>query len=306
MNLQEALKLLELPADFNEELLKKQFRKLAAKYHPDVNKEPDAEEKSKKLSEANSFLKEYLHKPKDIFDGGYTYPNPNFNNIYPGPFGNYHNVNFSDFNDLFEKMGGFPGQRNIIQEDQYFVDITLEEAVTGCKKTIERTRTILCAECVKASDQPCKACDGKKVITKQENINLTIPPTTTFQYVNFTSPNAGNYNTKTRRYNSLKISPKISQHEKFILRNSTICYKQPLRINLLQIIEGDVIKLETLSGENEVFFAGKKSNIDKELNFLHKGISYAVPVVIEYPEDVSQLVKTLKENYGFSTTMSQP
>jgi DnaJ-class molecular chaperone len=299
MNLQEALKLLELPADFNEELLKKQFRKLAAKYHPDVNKEPDAEEKSKKLSEANSFLKEYLHKPKDIFEGGYTYTNR--------PSSTYYNINFDNFNDLFEKMGGFSvsGQHNIIQEDQYFVDITLEEAVTGCKKTIERTRTTLCAECVKVSDQPCKSCDGKKVITKQENINLTIPPTTTFQYVNFTSPNAGNYNTKTRRYNSLKISTKISQHKKFTLRNSTICYKQPLKINLLQIIEGDVIKLETLSGETEVFFAGKKSNIDKELIFLHKGISYAIPVVIEYPENVSQLVKTLKENYGFSTTMSQ-
>ena len=303
MNLQEALKILELPSDFNEELLKKQFRKLAAKYHPDVNKEADAEEKSKKLSEAHSFLKEHLEKPK-------------FNNPFNNPFnpsnrvnlnGDFFNFNFSDFTDFIDVENINFNHFNL-KEDLFTIDITLEEAIHGCKKTIERKREVLCSECVsvKTPDQKCKFCNDTKIITKLENINLTIPPTTNFNYVDFVNPNAGNYNKLTRRYNSLRIRPIILQHNKFALRKSTIVYKESLKLNLLQLITGDTVKLQTLNGENEVFIPGKKPFIDKELTFLHKGILYAIPVVIEYPEDTSQLVKTLKENYGFSTTMSQP
>lgn len=303
MNFNEAIQILELSKDFNEEQLKKQFKKLAAKYHPDVNKEPGSEEKSKKISEAYSFLKEYLANPQSNFgfvNGQQKYSWTSVNNI------NTNFDNFPDFDTIFDMFqnAGIYGHHNL-GEDKISIDITLEEAISGCKKTITRLRTMLCTECTRSSDKPCSVCDNKKVIKKQENINLNIPATNTFNYIEFSRINGGNYNENTRKYNSLKINIKILPHDKFLIRNSCLLYKTPLKLNLLQILEGDKIKLETLNGDFELLISPKPSFIKNEIEFLNKNVCYKIPVVIEYPEDVTQLTNLLKDNYGFSTTVPQ-
>ena len=56
MNLFEARQILELPDTFDQELIKKNYHRLAIKYHPDKCKDPDASEKFMKLNEAHQFL----------------------------------------------------------------------------------------------------------------------------------------------------------------------------------------------------------------------------------------------------------
>ncbi|HTH79556.1 MAG TPA: DnaJ domain-containing protein, partial [Ramlibacter sp.] len=49
---------LEVPRDADEDTIKKAYRKLARKYHPDISKSPDAEAKFKEVGEAYATLKD--------------------------------------------------------------------------------------------------------------------------------------------------------------------------------------------------------------------------------------------------------
>ena len=58
MEYKDYYKILEVSKDASAEQIKKEYRKLARKYHPDVNKEPDAEKKFKDVAEAYEVLKD--------------------------------------------------------------------------------------------------------------------------------------------------------------------------------------------------------------------------------------------------------
>ena len=95
--------------------IKKAYRSLAKKYHPDVNKAPDAEEKFKEINEAYEVLSDPDKRQKyDQFgfagmdgaqaDGGF------------GQYGGFTSGSFDDLNDIFSSffggdMGGFGGSR---------------------------------------------------------------------------------------------------------------------------------------------------------------------------------------------------
>ena len=74
MNYNDACTILELNTNASTKEIKKQYRFLALKYHPDKNKHPDAEEKFKKISDAYCYLTEHDHN-KNI-------ENQTFNDIY--------------------------------------------------------------------------------------------------------------------------------------------------------------------------------------------------------------------------------
>lgn len=136
----------------SKEEIKKAYKKLAKKYHPDVNKDdPEAEQKFKEANEAASVLgdekkrQQYDNMGHDAFRSGAQ--SGGFNQDFSG---------FGDVNDIFDMFfgGGFSGARRPRKprgEDlRTDITITLEEAATGVAKDIKiRKRT------------PCTACDGK-------------------------------------------------------------------------------------------------------------------------------------------------
>lgn len=134
----------------SEEEIKKAYRKLARKYHPDVSKEKNAEEKFKEVNEANDVLSD-PEKRKAYDQLGYYQPGQDFR---PPPgweqqFGHggaHFDFSGMDFSDMFAQMfgGGMGGGRRrghaFAQAGQNFemnLEITLEEAYAGVEKTLQ-------------------------------------------------------------------------------------------------------------------------------------------------------------------------
>lgn len=138
--------------------IKKAYRKLAMKYHPDRNPDNhEAEEKFKEAAEAYEVLSDaekrsmYDRMGHNAFEGGFGGGG--------GGFGGFSAEDiFSQFGDIFGgAFGGGGGGGGRQQQRQrrgsdlrYVMELTLEEAVRGVKKTITFT-----------APAPCEVCDGK-------------------------------------------------------------------------------------------------------------------------------------------------
>jgi molecular chaperone DnaJ len=148
--------------DASQKEIKRAYKKLARKYHPDVSDEPDAEEKFKELSEAYAVLSDdqkrqmydtYGHEGvdsrysrEDIFRG------VNFNDIFRDIFGNSESI-FKDFFDF--GFGRTRPQRG--RDIRAEVVVTLEEIAAGTKKKISYPRV-----------KKCDACDGTGAATPDD------------------------------------------------------------------------------------------------------------------------------------------
>ena len=147
MEYKDYYKILGVERDAKEAEIKSAYRRLARKYHPDVSKEANAEDKFKELGEAYEVLKDkdkrqsYDQLGADWKQGQNFNPPPGWGGASGDGFGG------SGFSDFFESMfgGGFaqggPGfNQSGFQSkgaDQHAsISITLEEAFLGSKKNV--------------------------------------------------------------------------------------------------------------------------------------------------------------------------
>ncbi len=144
--------------------IKSAFRKLARQLHPDVNKEPDAEEKFKEINEAYGVLSDADKRAR--YD--------RFGKEGVGGMGGFHDYS-TDFGDIFSELFGqmgFGGQRGGRssarrgRDLQMEMRLTFEEAVFGVEKEIEFSRDETCGACsgsgAEAGTKPtkCDTCKG--------------------------------------------------------------------------------------------------------------------------------------------------
>ena len=158
----------------NKEEIKKAYRKLALKFHPDKNKgDKAAEEKFKEASEAYHVLSD--DKRKSNYD---QFGHAAFQGGGQGGFGNFDfSSSFSDiFEDVFGDFGdfGFGGGRsrrgrtnNRGSDLRYDISIELNDAFTGTEKNISYTTYKKCKTCSGSGAKPgskptsCNYCNGQ-------------------------------------------------------------------------------------------------------------------------------------------------
>lgn len=162
--------------DASEKDIKLAFRRLAKKYHPDVNKEPGAEEKFKEAQEAYAVLSdENRRKQYDRF-GHAAFENQSGGTGYQGF--DFSDFDFSEiFDNLFDfGMGSgassfnFGGRRRKSRgsDSLLLMEIDFLEAALGTEKEIEITTTDICPECSGKGgfgEETCEECHGSGTIT---------------------------------------------------------------------------------------------------------------------------------------------
>ena len=160
-------KILGVTRSASEEDIKKAYRKLARKYHPDLNpNNKDSEAKFKEVSEANDVLSD-TDKRKN-YD---TYGDPA--GPGPGSGAGYSSQGFDpggSFQDLFAGFGSRGGKRRAGpkpgEDTQHLVRIPFKEAFTGTKLSLNLQRSETCRACQGSGDlagaqaSTCSACAG--------------------------------------------------------------------------------------------------------------------------------------------------
>ncbi|MFX0168512.1 MAG: molecular chaperone DnaJ [Candidatus Hodarchaeota archaeon] len=161
-----------------KEEIKRAYRKLALKYHPDRNKEPNAAEKFKEISEAYAILSDDAKRRQyDQFGHAGVAGRWSTEDIFGG-------INFEEILRSFGLGGGLGGfgsifdfftggssrmatQRPSAIDLRYDVQINLKEAATGVEKEIKFTRDELCLHCQGSGAEPgtplntCPQCQGR-------------------------------------------------------------------------------------------------------------------------------------------------
>ena len=177
-------KILGIERDASQENIKKAYRKLALKYHPDRNPEdPDSERRFKEISESYSILSDEEKRR--------NYDNPG--DINSQQFSGFNSSNFHGFEDIFsgipfaeEMFGdragrGFESRRSSSRKHassgvrssdiKNSISISLKEVLLGCEKRIEYNIGIPCRTCAgngyrdTADLSRCDHCQGLGSIT---------------------------------------------------------------------------------------------------------------------------------------------
>ena len=168
----------------SEEEIKKAYKKLARKYHPDMNPgDKEAEEKFKEVNEANEILSDPEKKARyDQF--GFAGVDPSYGAGAGGGFNG--GFDFGDLGDIFGSFfgGGFGGARanpNAPQRGESLrtsVTISFEEAAFGCEKEVSIDRVEQCGEChgsgcaAGTTAEVCPDCRGSGVVQQRRQTPL--------------------------------------------------------------------------------------------------------------------------------------
>lgn len=177
-NKRDYYEVLGLKKGASDDEIKKAFRKMAMKYHPDRNPgDKNAEEQFKQINEAYSVLSDPDKKSKyDRFGHAGVDPNAGFGG--EGGFGGFGGFGGAGgFEDIFDMFGGMFGggggsrqrRRNGPMKGndlQKAMTITFEEAAFGTKKEIQISKYVECATCKGSGAEPgtskksCPKCGG--------------------------------------------------------------------------------------------------------------------------------------------------
>ncbi|MBR3906234.1 MAG: molecular chaperone DnaJ [Clostridia bacterium] len=167
--------------------IKKAYRKMAKECHPDLHpNDKEAEERFKELNEANEVLSDPDKRARyDQF--GHEGPNMGGFGGGAGGFGGFDFGGMGGMGDIFDQlfggMGGGAQRRNGPQQGndlRYDLRISFEEAVFGCEKSFEFSRSENCDQChgtgAKPGTQPqtCPVCKGTGQVRVSGGFMVTV------------------------------------------------------------------------------------------------------------------------------------
>jgi molecular chaperone DnaJ len=191
MSRKDYYELLGVQKGATDDEIKKAFRKLARKHHPDVNPGNKAsEEKFKEISEAYEVLSDKEKREKydrfghEGFGAGQSGPYPGGGGGYQWTGGGGQGFDFSDiFGDLFGGGGGGGTTRRSRGEDhEYDLEIPFSESILGAEKEISIQRNVSCGVCggsgytSTGNGQVCPDCGGRGSVEMRMGPMVTRQP----------------------------------------------------------------------------------------------------------------------------------
>lgn len=152
MEYQKALEVLGLNKTASEEEIRKAHRKLSAKYHPDVNKEPGAEAKSKEISEAFAYLNSV----------NFTEPTQN-------PFGPI------DFASIVEELRRAQESVVFARTRRISQDVCLDDLLETRMYDLKYQKDLRCMDCLKI-EKDCSTCRNTRLVTRNDSLKFNLNP----------------------------------------------------------------------------------------------------------------------------------
>lgn len=327
--------ILEVSQNASSDEIKKAYRKMALKYHPDRNQgDKDAEEKFKEVNEAYQILSD--KEKRDMYD---RYGKDGIN----GAFGGFD----IDLGDIFSTIfgGGFSQKRRSV--DNYELDISVgveisfKDSYFGCEKDIDYKIKIPCPTCEgsgakdgkmkscshchgkgsfaqgngfmnfvqtcpyckgsgKIIEEKCETCKGKGFEEEDANIKITIPAGIS-DGSRIRASKKGNLS-RSGQSGDLYIHVSVQEDKHFVRNDDDIYIEVP--VFFTQAILGEEIKVPTMNGEKSLNL--RVGTADKE-HFIFKNEGFKdlhserrgrliVQVKIENPKKLSdEQIKLLKD-----------
>lgn len=311
MNLNEAYAILELTSDSSEDDVRKRFRELSKKWHPDKNQNnSEAEVKFKEINSAFQRITNPTEREQHQDS-----PQPDF-----GGF------DFGGFSNPFQR------QRHVSQI-QIHTTISFEDSILGTKKDIKYVRSIKCNSCAGQGaakvDTNCKKCGGKGrviqqqgstvfvrtcdcaanqkfkkcsactdgVIETESSVNVHIPGGVS-NGVALRLSQMGNYAGSIAHMDqysdaflilNVVADPNLTLEEGFVVSD--------INISLLEALKGTSKKVPTVLGEKEIIIEPLAKN-KEEVIIPNVGVnkvgSQRVRINVSYPDNIDALIQHLE------------
>ena len=284
--------------------IKKAYRKLAMKYHPDQNPgDKTAEEKFKEINEAYEVLSDADKKARyDQY--GFAGVDPNFNpNAGFGGFGGGGFSGFGDFSDIFgdffgggasssgRRRGPAKGQ-NVVSE----IEISFEDAAFGCEREITFSRI-----------ETCSTCHGKGKVRLTKTIRVKVPAGID-DGQSFRVRDEGNAGSNGGPNGDLLVTVSVRKHPIFTRDGANVMCQMP--ISFTQAALGASIEVPTLDGKVR-YQIPEGTQTGTTFRLRGKGIPYVgyktrgdqfVTVVVETPTKLTreqkELLRQLESSVG--------
>ena len=187
--------ILGVPENAKEEEIKRAFRRLAKKHHPDVNPgDKSAEARFKEINEANEVLsdrkkrEEYDAIRSGAFSGGFRREGP-FGGPFAGPGGfgfepggQVYHTETIDFDEILGDLirGGRGGFAQGIQGSDIHVEVAVDflDMAQGTVREVRYPRPRACVSCGgagRSGRKACPRCQGAGAVQQEERIKVKIP-----------------------------------------------------------------------------------------------------------------------------------
>jgi molecular chaperone DnaJ len=315
MNLKEARTILEISEGASQDEAKRKYRELTKKYHPDINKEPGAEDKFKKINEA-------------------------YQCVSSGKGTDREEIGWQDSGNPF---GGFPfgvnpfGNRSpVYQVDNINLETTIsfKESVIGCQKNLKFNRKTKCKDCngqgviainngcdkcggkgqivnnrggmvfIQTCDKcygrtqanACKICNKKGTVDAEASINVTIPggvQNSNSLRLGGVGHYIGNFG-PLEQHTDAHLRVNVISEPGLILDGNTVISN--ISISLLEALQGCKKTVNTIMGNKEIEIKPKSRNKD-EVILPKLGVNLhgdqKIILDVQYPEDVNILIEKL-------------
>ena len=290
--------------------LKKAYRKMAKKYHPDAN--PDnKEEAEKKFKEVNEAYETLSNPQKRRMYDQFGTADPQGFGGAGGPFGggNYTYStsgfdgfgDFGDLGDIFSSFfgGGFGGRQSSRKNNgprkgadlNLNMDITFEEAFLGVEKEVVITRNETCEHChgtgakpgtnpIKCPDchgtgevitEVCESCKGKGTIRKQPKIKVKIPAGIDDNQT-VVLRGEGEPGVKGGPKGDLYITLRIKKHSIFTRKGNNVLCDIP--ITMTQAALGAELEIPMVDGSKEKYKIPEGTQTGTKFTIRNKGFKY--------------------------------